>query len=161
MPSSCVIVIAYIICENLTSIWVWDSESAWIWTRILGTKCGYTNQCATLHWLFTRGLKFLKLGNQRNWLFDLKCLNFNNFYHKLFLIAWMGIFLKVANPKGMDLFIYLLFFNTHNYLQRQRIKTHKNAQSGIRTTDPWSNKQRWRPLDHATPPACMGVLMRW
>ena len=51
----------------------------------------------------------------------------------------------------MDLFCLKLFFITHNYFIKTKIKTHKNALSRIWTADPWSGKQWWRTLCHATP----------
>ena len=43
---------------------------------------------------------------------------------------------------------YLLFFSTHNYFTKTENKTHKNTLRRIWTANPWSGKQRWRPLDH-------------
>ena len=55
-------------------------------------------------------------------------------------------------PSCKDGSFYLLFFNAHNYFIKTKNKTHKNALSRIWTADPWSGKQWWRPLYHATPP---------
>ena len=59
-------------------------------------------------------------------------------------------------PKGW-IFLFLIFFKTHNYFTKIKNKTHKNGLSGIWTSDPWNGKQRWRALDHATLP-CRGLF---
>ena len=67
-------------------------------------------------------------------------------------------FKKVANP-GLALFI-LLFFNTHIYYKKIKNKTDKNALSWIWTDDPWSGKQWWGPLYHATLPTGVRIFAR-
>ena len=68
---------------------------------------------------------------------------------------YLTLFFFKRLPSHGDGSFYWLFFNTHNHFIKSKNKIHKNALSGILTPDPWSGKQWWRPLYHATPRVCM------